>query len=83
MPPPPGAGWKYMSGPSMMPLCHGWPDERSSVGIVPVRGIRSAVSGTDQIEVWPSPMLLPSLFQMSHELPDDGSVKMSGSMLPP
>ena len=35
------------------------------------------------MEVAPSPMWLLSLFQISHEFPEDESVKTSGSMLPP
>ena len=43
---------------------------------------RLEASGTDQMMVL-TPMWLPSLFQISQELPVDVSVKMSGSMLPP
>ena len=39
-------------------------------------------SSTDQMIVL-VPMWLPSLFQISQESPVAGSVKMSGSMLPP
>ena len=46
-------------------------------------GVRSEVRGIDQMDVLPSPMWLLSFFQINHELPEDGSVKTSGSMLPP
>ena len=49
----------------MIPLCHGSSDERSWFGVAPSGGMRSELSWTDQIDVWPSPMWLPSLFQMS------------------
>ena len=73
-----------MSGPSTMPLCQlVWLAVRRFLGVVLVIGTKSEVRGTDQMDVAPRPMWLLSLFQINHELPLDGSVKTSGSMLPP
>ena len=73
-----------MSGPSTMPLCHASSSlhelrRRSPVTRHEVR----TPSGTDQMMVVDGTVMwLPSLFQISQELPES-SVKMSGSMLPP
>ena len=72
-------GVSYMSGPSMIEPCHASSVVRSCV--TPPASIRSASSGSDQMEV-DAPMWLPSFFQSRYELPSS-SVKMSGSMLPP